>query len=439
LSRVRTRDLVFLGLYGLALSMASSTLDPPVFTAKVNQLVADEGWRNTALGLLTFVGLIVAALSQPVWGALSDHATTRWGRRIPFLVGGSLANLILFALVAFVGDLWLLGFIILLIQLASNAVQGAYQGLIPDQVPPSQHGVAAGVKSLAELPAVILGPLVAGLLLGIGSWSVTVRVLAVVGFLQVLYVIVTLVTLYRARNEPTHQPTNSPVYQPTNLSASQPAIRQTIRDTFRIDWRANRDLLWWLANRALFWFALLTLRSFLINYVEQVMGMSAEEAQRVTGLLASILGVLTFLIVLPSGFIADRVGRRPLLIVSGVAAALGAFILLSARSLPVMFGAGLFIGLGGGLLITSSWALATELVPKAEAARYLGITNLATAGGSAAARLTGPLIDGVNHFFDSTTLGYVGVYAVVGLLFLLSSWAIYHVSPEHRRALTTER
>jgi MFS family permease len=151
------------------------------------------------------------------------------------------------------------------------------------------------------------------------------------------------------------------------------------------------------------------------------------------------LGVLTFLIVLPSGFIADRVGRRPLLIVSGVAAALGAFILLSARSLPVMFGAGLFIGLGGGLFITSRWALATELVPKAEAARYLGITNLATAGGSAAARLTGPLIDGVNHFFDSKTLGYVGVYALVGLLFLLSSWAIYHVSPEHRRALTTER
>ena len=70
MSRVRTRDLIFLSLYGLALSMASNTLDPAVFTAKVNQLVADEGWRNTALGLLTFVGLIVAALSQPVWGAL---------------------------------------------------------------------------------------------------------------------------------------------------------------------------------------------------------------------------------------------------------------------------------------------------------------------------------------------------------------------------------
>jgi MFS family permease len=173
---------------------------------------------------------------------------------------------------------------------------------------------------------------------------------------------------------------------------------------------------------------LLTLRSFLINYVEHVVGLSADEAQRAVGLLGSVLGVLTFLVVLPSGHLADRVGRRPLLMASGIAAAIGAFVLLAARSLPVMFGAGLFIGLGAGMFITSSWALATDLVPRQEAARYLGITNLATAGGSAAARLMGPLIDIVNHLFDSKILGYVGAYALGGLLFLLSSWAIHHVS-----------
>jgi MFS family permease len=412
--RLCARDLVILSLYGLALSVAANTLDPPLYTAKVNQLVADDGLRNTALGLLTFAGMVVAVISQPVWGALSDRSTSRWGRRIPFLVGGSLVNLVLLTLAALAGDIWLLGAAVLLIQLSSNAVQGAYQGLIPDQVPPSQHGVAAGIKSLVELPAVVVGPLVAGLILGISGQSVTVKALAAVGVLQALYLVVTLVTLWRVQDQPAPEGT--------------PSIWSTVRDTFRIDWRANRDLRWWLLNRFLFWFALLTLRSFLINYVEQVIGLSADEAQRVTGLLASILGGLTFLIVLPSGYVADRVGRRPLLMVSGVAAAVGAFVLAAARSLPVMFVAGLFIGLGGGLFITSSWALATSLVPKKEAARYLGITNLATAGGSAAARLTGPLIDGINHFFDSKTLGYVGAYALGGILFLLSSWAIHHVS-----------
>ncbi len=421
LSRFRTRDLVLLSLYGLALSMAANVLDPPVYTAKVNQLLTDESWRNTVLGLITFMGLVVAAIAQPVWGTLSDRSTARRGRRIPFLLGGSLINLVLFALLALAGEIWLLGLLVLCIQLASNAVQGAYQGLIPDQVPQEQHGVAAGVKSLVELPAVVVGPLVAGLLLGISGRSVTLKALLAVGVVQALYIVVTLIALWRVKDP--SQPTNPLTNQP-----DQRLIFQTIRDTFRIDWQANRDLRWWLLNRALFWFALLTLRSFLINYVEQVVGLSADEAQRAVGLLGSVLGVLTFLVVLPSGYLADRVGRRPLLMASGIAAAIGAFVLLAARSLPVMFGAGLFIGLGAGMFITSSWALATDLVPRQEAARYLGITNLATAGGSAAARLMGPLIDTVNHLFDSKILGYVGAYALGGLLFLLSSWAIHHVS-----------
>lgn len=421
-SHARTRDLAVLSIYGLALSMAASTLDPPVYTAKVNQLVSDDSWRNTVLGLITFGGLLVAAVAQPIWGAISDRTTSRWGRRIPFLVGGSLVNLILFSLLALAGHLWRLAAIVLFIQLTSNAVQGAYQGLIPDNVPSTQLGMAAGVKSLAELPAIVVGPLTAGMILGISSWSVTTRALVAVSVLQTIYLAVTLVMLWRAKALPGIR------LNPDPGMAQRDSLWQAIRNTFRIDWRDSSDLRWWLLNRFLFWFALLTLRSFLINYVEQVVGLSAEEAQRVTGILSSVLGILTFLIVLPSGHLADRVGRRSLLTVAGVVAAVGAGVLLAARSLPLMFVAGLFVGLGGGLFITSSWALATDLVPKAEAARYLGITNLATAGGSAAARLTGPLIDALNRSFSSNTLGYVCAYALGGLFFVLSSWAIRHVS-----------
>jgi MFS family permease len=408
--------MALLSLYGLALSLAANTLDPPVLTAKVNQLLGDTGWRNAALGLVSFLGLALAAVAQPVLGAFSDHCTSRWGRRIPFLVGGTLANLVLLSLVALAGEVWLLGGLMLLLQLSSNAIQGAYQGLIPDQVPPEQHGLAAGIKSLAEMPTVIVGPLVAGLILGASRWSVTTRALAALGVVQTVYVAVMLLTLWRVQDRPREEP------------GDPPPLRRTIRDTFRIDWRANRDLRWWLANRALFWFALLTLRTFLINYVEQVVGLSPDEAQRVTGALSALLGVLVFVLVLPSGFIADRVGRRPLLAASGLAAAAGAFVLLAARSLPLMFGAGVLVGVGGGFFVTSSWALATNLAPPGQAARFLGLTNLATAGGSAAARLMGPLIDALNHFTGSQTLGYAGVYALGGVLFLLSSWAIWHVS-----------
>jgi len=54
-----------------------------------------------------------------------------------------------------------------------------------------------------------------------------------------------------------------------------------------------------------------------------------------------------------------------------------------------------------GVFNSTNWALATDLVAKGEEARYLGIANMATAGGAALARLIGPVID----FFNSQNAG----------------------------------
>jgi hypothetical protein len=49
-----------------------------------------------------------------------------------------------------------------------------------------------------------------------------------------------------------------------------------------------------------------------------------------------------------------------------------------------------------GIFVSVNWALATDLIPQEEAGKYLGLSNLATAGSAAVARLTGPMIDGLN-------------------------------------------
>src|SRR5437660_12921548 len=73
---------------GFALTLVSSTLEPGVLGHKVLQLA--PGAPNTALGLTTFAGLLVAILAQPVVGALSDRSRSPWGRRLPYLVCGTL-------------------------------------------------------------------------------------------------------------------------------------------------------------------------------------------------------------------------------------------------------------------------------------------------------------------------------------------------------------
>ena len=84
-------------------------------------------------------------------------------------------------------------------------------------------------------------------------------------------------------------------------------------------------------------------------------------------------------------------------LMSGAAGALGA-----ARA----------IGAATGIFLSVNWALATDLIPTQEAGKYLGLSNLATAGAGATARLAGPLIDGVNALRPGTYRGYPVVFVL---------------------------
>ena len=81
-------------------------------------------------------------------------------------------------------------------------------------------------------------------------------------------------------------------------------------------------------------------------------------------------------------------------------------------------------GLASGTFMSVNWALATDLVPHGEEARFLGLTNIATAGSSAATLfIVGTLID----FFNAreSGLGYsvmfliCMIYVIAGTLMLL--------------------
>jgi MFS family permease len=110
---------------------------------------------------------------------------------------------------------------------------------------------------------------------------------------------------------------------------------------------------------------------------------------------------------------------------AGLIACAGTIVVLITRELVVMLIGGALIGAGTGVYLIASWALITAIVPRAEAARYLGMANLAAAIGSASARLIGgALIDGVNAAHGSTSIGYLSVYGLAAGLFFLSAMAV---------------
>jgi hypothetical protein len=80
------------------------------------------------------------------------------------------------------------------------------------------------------------------------------------------------------------------------------------------------------------------------------------------------------------------------------------------------------VALGCGLYMAASWALITETVSPAQAARSLGLANIATAGASAIVRLpAGATIDAVNQYSADNQTGYFAVYALAAVAFAASS------------------
>jgi MFS family permease len=94
---------------------------------------------------------------------------------------------------------------------------------------------------------------------------------------------------------------------------------------------------------------------------------------------------------------------------------------------------GSLFGAGVGLFLTSNWALANSLAPEKEAGKYLGLTNLATAGSAAIARLEGPALDGLNAAWPGAWIGYKGLFLFGALCMFLSLFLLRKISENPKR------
>ena len=74
------RKIFALNTYWLGLSFMWNSLHVIILPAILLHF-APEAYKNTYLGLLTFIGLMIAMIVQPVSGSLSDRWASPWGRR----------------------------------------------------------------------------------------------------------------------------------------------------------------------------------------------------------------------------------------------------------------------------------------------------------------------------------------------------------------------
>ncbi len=474
--RLRAIGYITVNIYWLGLNFLTGSLTPIIMPYLVGrfspvQMSVISMDKNTALGLLRSAGLIVAMLVQPLAGLFSDRNISRWGRRRPFIVAGTMLDLVFLTLVALSGNYWMLFVAVLFLQFSSNIAHGALQGLIPDLVPQEQRGRASGVKAVMELLPVVLLPL-----LGIGVLVDQGRIWAAVLVAMVAIFISMLLTM-RVCEEPLREKPETPIKPRVvrivlltlifvvatgafgglvgfvgrlltqrgvlqlvavglaGLVAMAGAIIVGVWLSARVGIgegaERHSSFVWWVVNRLLFFAAVASIQGFAQYFLQDVLNVP-NPAQATTALLA-VVGVFTVIAALGGGFLADRFGRRRLLISSGVIAGAGTFLLLFSVNISMVYFSAFLIGVATGVFVTTNWALGTDLAPPQEAGRYLGISNLAGAGaGVVGAGIGGPLADFFN--MSSPGLGYLVIFAIYGVCFLLSSLTLLKVQEPREAA-----
>ncbi len=400
MKRLRPIDYFNINVYWFGLAFMWNSLHPIILPAILLNFVP-ERLKNTYLGGLTFLGLILAMIVQPIAGAISDRCAFHWGRRRPYILVGTLFDFVFLAVLGLAGSYWVLFAGYVLLQISSNVAHGPAQGFIPDLVPEDRRGVACGVKNLADMGGLVAASLVAGNLMGRQN---PVVAFVVIGLLLLVTLLITLFSV-KEEEEPLVQQRAKPLTQ---------TFAQNIRDTLRIDARRYPDYLWLIASRFLILLGIYAVQGFAQYFIRDVL--KAPNPAQVTGNLLFSIGLALMVLIFPAGYLSDRIGRKRLNAFAGLLGALGIFLLLFATDYTRLMVFGAIIGAATGIFLSVNWALATDLIPRSEAGKYLGISNLATAGAGATSRLSGPLIDSFNARQPGQGYSVLFVLACLSLL-----------------------
>lgn len=387
-----------------------------------------EHLKGTYLGIVSTSGAIVALLTCPLIGIISDRSKFKMGRRRPYLIVSVIFASLSLLCFTFAPkySLFLISFLFL--QFFANMGSTPYSALIPDKVPPEQRGEAAGVMSFMDVLARIIGA-------GLGGYMMSNRNIpqfitnnapsflkeifekyigdnpAVPTTFLIIFIMVTLL-IYTVNVVDEEQVQNPP-----------PLNKKIFYEAFIFDIRGNMSFAYLILSRAFNNLGTYTITCFILYYIKDYLKVgNIDEANLKVGILMLVVSITTLPSALLTGYLSDYFGRRKIFIyISSIIMIIlsFSFIIISNFNQALIVGA--IFGIALGAFVTSDWALAIDLLPKDDgAAKNLGIWNYAGIGPQVIAPAIGGIIlDRFNAI--SPNLGYKAIFTTVTIYFIIGT------------------
>jgi len=378
--------------------MAQLTPVQLLLPTQIDELLKPTHWQDSVLafGIISGIAGACALITYPLTGALSDRTTSRFGRRRPWILAGTLVfaiSLILLGLqttIVGIGIFWSLSLI------GFCMVSAAITATISDQVPVDQRGFVSGWVSAPQAVGTVLGILLV-LELSLGQ---------VLGYTVVAVLLVVLVIpfLVVTKDEVLPKVLRAPFSLPILVKG------------FWINPVAHPDFGWTLLGRILVNLGNALGTTLLLYFI--MFGLDREETAEDDLLLLTVVYLVFFIIAaLGFGKLSDKLrARKPFVYAAAYLQAIAALLLALVPDFSIaMIGAGL-LGLGYGCYMAVDQALATQVLPSSHTrGKDLGIMNIATAVPQAVAPLVGSFIVAVLGGFPALFIASAAIAALGGL------------------------
>jgi MFS family permease len=456
----------------LLIVVVPSQVQALLYTALGHSATLVAASKGTALAAVEAPGALIALVSNPFFGLLSDRTSTRWGQRKPYILIGTLVNLIGLLGMAIAPNILSLAVALMLVQFANNAAAAPFHALLPDLVPQEQRGTASGLMGLGQMLGSVGGALAAGAVVNVEpllSGAITPaayqrQLFIIYGVTMLLLTVFMVLTVITVRERP-HEGDRvaiKPAALRLGLSRRDVLLslvaiiiaglvigvliatighgqisETTINDSllavlivatfgvarvFDFNPRRDPDFAWVLITRLVMMLGIITVQTFLQFYLRDVDHVA--DAERATGLFITIVTLAATLSTALAGWGSDRFGRKRMVYLSGGFMAAVGLVFILTHTLTAALVAGAIFGLGYGAYLSVDWALVADVLPSMENfARDMGIWNVAvTVPQIIAPVIGGPLLD---YFHTrAPSLGYTLLFATAILYCVVGTVAV---------------
>ncbi|MEE8737791.1 MAG: MFS transporter [Bifidobacterium sp.] len=326
--------------------------------------------KATIIAVLSTSAMVVATLANIVFGALSDLTRTKWGRRTPWIIAGSIACCIMLFVISSVTTVGPLIVTWCVYQLFLNAIVAPSIAVLADRTAPKNRGKITSIYALGYSVGLYGGQTIGAQFLN----NVTAG-----------FAVMAVFTLIAGPVGAVMMKEQSSLGMPKGHFDVHMLLAH-----FSFPMHKCRDYYLALFGKFLIISANFAISGYQLYILTDYMKQSSGKTAEFVSIISLSLMVTALIMSACAGPISDRIGRRKLpVIVASVFIAAGVFIPFLSPQPWTMIVYGIVAGIGMGSYNAVDQALNIEVLPDPNtAAKDLGILNLANTGG----QVLGPVL-----------------------------------------------